>query len=219
MKINFEKLKGIAMFDGIAEKDLEAMISCIGAKVGEYKNGEAVFLAGDKPQYAGIVLTGQVCAVQEDFYGNRNILAHIPAGELFGEAFACAGVNTLPVSVFATEKSEILMMNFGRIMNVCANSCAFHSRLVFNMMKILSRKNLTLNQKVQLLSKRTTREKLLAFLSSQAKRAGGKEFSIPFNRQELADFLSVDRSAMSAELCRMRDEGILEFQKNKFILN
>lgn len=212
-------LKNIELFEGIGENEMEAMLSCINAKKQSFKAGEAIFLVGGKTDNIGIVLRGRASVVQEDFYGNRNIFTHVEEGELFGEAFACSETSPLPVSVFADEESDIMLIDFRRVMHRCTNACEFHNRLVFNMMRIVAQKNLLLNQKAELLSKRTTREKLLAYLSIQAKKAQSNEFLIPFNRQELADFLSVERSAMSAELCRMRDEGILDFKKNKFTMH
>lgn len=218
MKKYFEILKQSALFEEISEPELTELVACVQATATQYNAGNAIFLAGEKPEFVGIVLKGEASVVEEDFFGNRNILAHITQGELFGETFACAEVQALPVSVFAVSDCEILKLDFARILSDSNKACGFHHRLVYNMLKILAQKNLLLNRKARLLAKRTTREKLLSFLSEQAKEAGRSEFSIPFNRQALADFLSVDRSALSAELCRMRDDGLLEFHKNKFVL-
>ncbi len=218
MKKNFGNLKESALFYGIHETELEDLLACVHASAMHYAAGNAIFLAGEKPAFVGIVLTGEAVVVEEDFFGNRNILAHFTPGELFGETFACAEVDVLPVSVFAVADCKILKLDFAKVLHPCEKACDFHHRLVFNMLKIMAQKNLLLNRKARLLAQRTTREKLLSYLSGQAKQSGGREFSIPFNRQALADFLSVDRSAMSAELCRMRDEGLLEFHKNRFVL-
>jgi CRP-like cAMP-binding protein len=161
-----------------------------------------------------MVLSGSARVIKEDENGNVMILTELAASELFGEAFACAGIEQSPVTVLAAEDSEILCIDYKKITSSCSSACGFHSKLIENMLKIIAEKNLLLNQKIEILSKRTTREKLLAFFDAQ--RGAAKKFSIPYNREELAHYLCVDRSAMSGELCKMRDEGLLKFHKNKF---
>jgi CRP-like cAMP-binding protein len=163
-------------------------------------------------------LSGQVQIVLEDFYGNRSILAQIGKGNLFGESFAFAENESLPVFVIAAAESKLLFLDCRRLASPCANSCAYHRQLIQNMLKILALKNISLTQKIELVSKKTIREKLLAYLSAEAQKAGKSSFSIPFDRQGLADYLSVDRSAMSAVLSKLRNEGIINFNKNKFEL-
>ncbi|GHV49629.1 Crp/Fnr family transcriptional regulator [Synergistales bacterium] len=175
-------------------------------------------MAGEDVTAIGIVLSGGVHVLQEDFWGSRAILSHVAPGELFAEAFSCAGVGSLPVSVITTEPSEILFLDYKRVATTCSSSCAFHTGLIKNMMQILAGGNVMLTQKIEHLTRHTTREKLLSYLSEQARQAGQSAFEVPFNRQELADYLSVDRSAMSSELCKMRDDGILRFCKNHFEL-
>lgn len=213
-----ESLKKVSLFRDIETAEIKSLLTCLSAKTGYFKAKEAIFLAGDKAEFVGIVLSGQVQIVKEDFYGNKNIVASVETGQLFGEAFACADIKTMPVSVFAVEDCEIMLIDYRRIITTCPHNCSFHSKLIYNMLRIVANKNIMLSQKIEFISKRTTKEKLLAYLSSEAKKAGSKSFTIPYNRQELADYLSVDRSAMSAELCKLRDKGILEFDKNKFIL-
>lgn len=192
------------------------MLQCLGAGVVSHRAGSAVFLAGSPVRSVGIVCEGAVRIVRDDFWGNRTILAQLAAGELFGETFACAGVPEIPVGVYAAEDSRILMIDYRRILGTCSRSCPFHGKLVENMLAILAEKNLLLNQKNEILSARSTRDKLMGYLSFQARKNGASRFSIPFSRQELADYLCVERSAMSAELGRMRREGLLDFRKNHF---
>ena len=218
MEKYLELLKTVSLFRDIEITDIKSLLICLSAKKENFKAKEAIFLAGDKAEYVGIVLSGQVQVVKEDFYGNKNIVASVEKGQLFGEAFACADIRIIPVSVFATEDCEIMLIDYRKIITTCPHNCSFHSKLIYNMLRIVANKNIMLSQKIEFISKRTTKEKLLAYLSSEAKKAGSNSFNIPYNRQELADFLSVDRSAMSAELCKLRDNGILEFDKNNFIL-
>jgi CRP-like cAMP-binding protein len=166
----------------------------------------------------GVVLEGSVQIVKDDFYGNRSILTYAEPGELFGEAFACGDVEKMPVSGYATKVSKILMLSCKKMLTVCSSACSFHNRLIKNLLTVVANRNLNLSQKISVMSHKTTKEKLIAYLSEEAKRQNSSEFSIPFNRQQLADFLSVDRSAMSNELCKMRDEGLLEFERSAFKL-
>lgn len=218
MKRYLEILKSVALFKGIEESDLQSILSCLSAKVTHFDKGQIVFICGENIKSFGIVLSGQVQIVQEDYCGNKCIIANIDAGNLFGEAFTFADIKTLPVSIFSTTESDLLFIDSHRLVSPCTKVCDFHSRLIYNMLNIIAMKNISLTQKIEFTSKRTTREKLLAYLFAEAKKAKSSRFSIPFNRQELADYLSVDRSAMSAELCKLRDDGILKFSKSQFEL-
>lgn len=210
--------ENVRLFDGIEGSELADLLDCMGARVVSYAREQFVFLAGDPVSGMGIVCSGSVQVVREDVFGNRAILAKLQEGDLFGEVFACAGVERLPVSVVAMEAAQILLVDFRKIVSTCSSNCPFHGRLIENMLGILADKNLMLNRKIEALSARSTRGKLLAFLDAQARTAGSRHFRIPFNRQELADYLSVDRSAMSAELGKMRDEGLLRFRRDEFQL-
>jgi len=219
MKEYINILSTSPLFAGIDKNNLESMLKCLSARKASFTKEEYILYAGNDIKDVGIVLSGSVNIIKEDFWGNRAILAKIQPGQMFGEAFAFAKIQKLPVSAVATEKAEILFVDFGKIATTCSSACIFHSQLIQNILKILAHKNIMLTQKLEHIMKKTTREKLLSYLSEQAMIAGSNTFSIPFNRQELADYLSVDRSAMSNELCKLRDEGILEFYKNNFKLS
>ncbi|GAE88847.1 Crp/Fnr family transcriptional regulator [Acetivibrio straminisolvens] len=218
MKKYLEILKKVNLFKGIKESDLLSLLSCLAGELTHYEKNETVFMSGETINSFGIVLSGEVQIVQDDYYGNRSILAKIGIGHLFAESFACAQIKTLPVSVITTTESDLLFIDCRKLANPCATTCAFHKQLIQNMLHITAMKNISLTQKIEFISKRTTREKLLAYLSAEAQKAGSNCFSIAFNRQELADYLSVDRSAMSAELSKLRNEGILKYKKNQFEL-
>ncbi|NLW07448.1 MAG: Crp/Fnr family transcriptional regulator [Clostridia bacterium] len=211
-------LKSVALFKGINQGDLQSLLACLSAKLVNYDKGQIIFMSGESIKSFGIVLAGQVQVVQEDYYGNKNIIANIGTGNLFGESFAFANIKTLPVSVFTTTASVLLFIDSHRIVAPCSKACAFHSRLIYNMLNIVALKYISLTQNIEIITKRSTREKLLAYLSAEAHKAQSTRFSIPFNRQELADYLAVDRSAMSAVLSQLRDEGVLKFNKNQFEL-
>ena len=218
MKNYTDVLKTVRLFKGIEEADLQPLLSCLAAKSVRFEKGQTVFSIGERIEKYGIVLSGQVQVVQYDYYGNRSNLVKIDIGNLFGESFACAEIKTLPVSVITMSESELLFIDCHRLAVPCAKACGFHSKLIQNMLNIVSMKNISLTQKIEFTSKRTTREKLLAYLSAEAKKSGSSHFCIPFNRQELADYLSVERCAMSAELSKLRNDGVLKFHKNQFDL-
>ena len=218
MKKYTEILKTVSLFKNIKEPDLQPLLACLSPKLAQYGKNDIVFMSGDIINSFGIVLSGQVQIVLEDFYGNRSILAQTGRGNLFGESFAFAGNEPLPVSVITAADSELLFIDCRRLVSPCSNSCIYHRQLIENMLNILALKNISLTQKIELVSKKTTREKLLAYLSAEAQKARKSSFSIPFDRQGLADYLSVDRSAMSAVLSKLRSEGIINFRKNKFEL-
>lgn len=218
MKKYFKVLKNSALFSNISENDLENILKCLSSKNKFYKKNDFIFSEEDSTNYAGIVISGSVCVIKEDFWGNRAILDKLEVGDLFGEAYALADMDSLPISVIATQDCEVVLINCKKILKTCSNACSFHTRLVNNLMKILASKNISLNQKIYHLVKRTTREKLISYLSEQAEKQKSNTFKIPFNRQELADYLSVDRSAMSHELSKLKNEGIIEFNKSEFRL-
>ena len=206
----------VSLFRNINRSDIESLIQCLSARISNYKKDDIIFRIGDQVSMVGIVLEGGVQVVRDDLFGNRTILTTLAAGDIFGETFACAGVKILPVSVLTTADSKVLLMDYRRIITTCSSSCIFHQLLVENMLQILAQKNLMLNQKIDVISARTTRDKLMVYLTALSQKEKNNCFDIPYNRQGLADFLSVDRSAMSSELGKMRDEGILKFHKNHF---
>ena len=218
MEKYLEIIKQCPLFVGIEDSDLNALLGCLMAVRRSYKKNEFVFSVGDAVQSVGIVLSGGVHILQEDYWGNRTILVHIPPGGLFGEAFSCAEVDSLPVSVIAAEKLEVLLVDYKRIITTCSSSCVFHLALIKNMVKLLAQKNIMLTQKMEIVTHRTTRERLLGYLSSQAIKAGKSRFTIPFNRQQLADYLSVERSAMSTELSHMQSDGLIRTDRSNFEL-
>ncbi len=218
MEKYIELLKGCPLFFDIEEEELVRMLSCLGARVEEFEKKHTVFAEGTPAKSIGIVLSGAVQMMQMDYFGNRSILGNALPREVFGEAFACAQVESVPVTVEAREKSEVMLIDCDHILHTCSNNCEFHRRLIYNMMRNLAVKNLGYHEKIEVTSKRTTRDKLMTYLMLCAKREGNSSFEIPFDRQELADYLEVDRSGLSAEISKLRKEGIIENTKNHFVL-
>ena len=213
-----EILSAAPLFSGIDPADLQSMLGCLSAKVMTVAKGDPVFLEGEPAGFVGLVLEGSVQLVRDDFYGNRSVLGHGAPGDIFAEAYACADVATMPVSAYALSDCKWMRLDCRKMLTVCSNSCGFHNRLVKNLLGITARRNLQLSAKIQFMSQKTTRQKLMAYLSQQAKIQGSAAFTIPFQRQALADYLGVERSAMSAELSKLRQEGILECKGSWFHL-
>ena len=211
-------LQKTKLFTGIDREEIQAMLSCLGTRVRTYQRGEIVFRQGEKPGSLAVLAEGNLLIQKDDYWGNRSIVNSIVPGEMFGEAYVAPDSGGILNDVVATCNSTVILFDAGRVITTCSTACRFHAMVVQNLFFALSEKNRSLVQKLEHLSRRTIREKLISYLSEQAKSRQSGMFEIPFNRQQLADFLSIDRSAMSKELCKMRDEGLLEFQKNRFRL-
>lgn len=204
------------LFAGMEPGEIESMLACLGYVTRSYPKSDMVWNVGDRTESFGIVTRGQVHVIREDCFGKRSIVAVIGEGGVFGEAFVCAGIKEIPVAVAAETDCEVLFLNIDKILTSCGNACVFHSTLIKRLVRMLARKNILLNQKTDFLSRRTTREKLEAYLLSEYGRQKMNPFLIGLNRNELADYLSVDRSAMSRTLSQLKNEGILDYWKNSF---
>ena len=211
-------LKKSALFAGIEQNEILSLLHCVDAKVLNYKKGEFVLRQGDEMEDIALLLDGSLHIQSDDYWGNRSILGYVSGGEIFGEAYVLSHDSRILNDVVAVENSVVMFINAKRIISVCSSTCAFHTKVVQNMFLVISEKNKKLVQKLGHVCKRSIREKLNSYLSQEAKKQKSPNIIIPFNRQQLADFLSVDRSAMSNELCKMRDEGLIEFRKNYFRL-
>ncbi len=211
-------LKECPLFDGIHDEDIPGMLDCLGATVRRATRNSEILAEGESAAYVGIMLSGSAHIAKQDFYGNRSIVGRVAAGELFGESFACAGVPVMPVSVIAEEDCQVMFIHCQRITVGCSNACCFHSRLIYNLLQIVAQRNLEFHQKLEIIANRTTREKLMAYLLLRAKEAGSDSFTIPYDRQTLADYLGVERSAMSAELGKLRKDGIIDFHRSRFTI-
>lgn len=218
MKRYIPILKNTQLFSGASDEDIEAMLGCLQARLCIYKKGEYVLREGERIERLMMLVKGELHIQRDDYWGNRSIISMVGVGEMFGEAYAAPESGPLMNDVLAVEDSAVIFLDIGKLLTVCPNGCKFHAMAVKNLFFAISEKNRKLVRKLGYMSRRTTREKLIAYLSEEAKRQNSGAFSIPFNRQQLADFLSVDRSAMSNELCKLRDEGLIEFEKNRFRL-
>lgn len=218
MKNFFEILSKCPLFDGMELSELDSMITCLDSKTIDIAKDNPVFLEGSPARFIGVVLSGTVQVVREDYYGNRSIMAILQPGELFAEAFSFAGLDTMPVSAFAIKDSKVLLLDCRRILTSCSNACHFHSLLMKNLLQGIAQKNLALSRKIRYMSQKSTKEKLMAFLFDQAKQHGSTEFVIPYDRQALADYLGVERSAMSAEISKLKKSGVIDTKGSWFCM-
>lgn len=205
-----------SLFTGIQESDLKTMLSCIGYHITTFQKGETIAFEEENIKHIGLVLSGSVDMIKEDLWGNRTMLVRICKNEVFGETFACGDDNLSVVTFVASEDAKILFLPFDRVMHSCTMACVFHHRLIENMVRIIANKNRDLMRKMEVLAKRTIREKLLTYLSIQAQNQESRYFEIPLGRVELAEYLCVDRSALTRELAKMKQEGLIDYDKNCF---
>lgn len=218
MKEYLHILKRTTLFSGVGEEEISAMLGCLQAKLQSFHKGEYIFRQGEHISNITVVVQGSAYIQRDDFWGNRSIINLLNVGDMFGEAYVAPESGALLNDVVAAEDCKVIFFDVRKIIQVCSNACRFHALVIQNLFFAISEKNRSLIQKLGHMSKRTTRDKLMSYLSDEAKRQNNSTFVIPFNRQQLADFLSVDRSAMSNELCKLRDEGLLLFEKNRFTL-
>jgi Cyclic nucleotide-binding domain. len=216
MKEYVDILKKSKLFANVGEDEIVGMLACLDAREKHYKEGEFVFRQGDRVESVSVLVRGALLVQADDYWGNRSIITSVGVGELFAQAYLAG--EAIMNDVVAAAGSTVIFFDAKRVLTTCSSACPFHNQVIRNLFFALSETNLRLVTKLGHIQKRTTREKLMSYLSLMSKKTGSNSFTIPFNRQELADFLSVDRSAMSAELCKMRDEGLLRFNKSSFTL-
>ena len=204
------------LFNGISQTDRAAMLDCIGYHVATFQKGEIIAFEEENIKHIGIVLSGAVDMIKEDLWGNKTMLVRMRKDELFGETFACGEDNISVVTFLVSEDAEILFLPFYRVMHSCTMACVFHHRLIENMVHIIANKNRDLMRKAEVISKKTLREKILAYLSIQAQMQKSHYFEIPLGRVEWAEYLCADRSALTRELAKMKEDGLIDYDKNCF---
>lgn len=209
-------MKTLPLFDGLSDPALKALMPCIKGHTKKYKKGEILSLEEDKIQNIGIVLEGIVFMIKEDYWGNETIVAYEEPGQLFGETFAVKKETRAYVSFKAASDCTVLYVSFERVLHTCQKACPFHQRVIENMIDEIGNKNIQLMEKIEVTTKTTLREKILTYLSIQAQKQGKNTVELVLNRSELAAYLSSNRSAMTRELSQMRDEGLIDFDRNTF---
>lgn len=213
-----EFLAKTELFQGISPEEITSILPCLNTRKVRYQKNDVIFFAGSNIHEVGLVLSGSVNIIVDFYWGNSHIFGHFEEGELFAENYAAIPNMELPVSVLAAEDCEILFMDMQKMIHTCQKTCSPHQRLSQNLLMISARKNIHLSSRMMHTASKSIRGRLLSYLSEQAKLHGSNKFRIPFNRQQLADYLAVDRSAMSNELSKMQKEGLIQFHKNEFHL-
>lgn len=216
--MNYSFLSNTLLFRGITKDEIESILLCFDAKTKDFRKDNVIYHAGDLIESIGFVLTGSVNIENDDLWGNRSILDHIESGQIFAETYALIPGEPLMINVVAAQTCQILFLNTSKFVQTCSRACPFHNKLIRNLLTISARKNLNLSRRIFHTSSKSIRGRLISYLSQQVKQQGSCQFTIPFNRQQLADYLSVDRSAMSNELSKMQREGLLSVKKNAFSL-
>lgn len=216
--MNFIQLSKTALFRGTTPQEVAEILSCLGSKRQNFTKGEMIYRTGDVVTSLGIVLSGSVLIESNDLWGNTTVLDSIGQNHIFAETYACALGEPLMVDVVAAEPTEVLFLNVDQVLKVCTNTCGYHNKLIRNLLSVSAQKNLHLSRKIFHTVPKSIRGRLLSYLSYQAVRNGSNQFTIPFNRQQLADYLNVDRSALSNEISKMQKEGLLKAERNYFDL-
>lgn len=216
MQAYFDQLEGCSLLKGIHRADMPRLFACLNARTVAYERDDFLLRAGDRSPSLGILLEGSVSVIREDYWGKRSLVQKLSTNDIFAESYALAGDAPLRVSVVAHERCVVLWLDAALMLKRCAANCDFHDRLLVNLTASMAQKNIALSRKNELLALRSLRDKLLGYLSQEALLQGADAFAIALNRQELADYLCVDRSALSAMLSRLKREGALDYHRNHF---
>lgn len=218
MKDYISQIQSFPLFSGIAPQELDTMLTCLGSCIRDYRRGEMIILLNESVKYIGIIITGTVHMVKEDVWGNKTILALMGNGEIFGETFSCGSLTTSSVAFSAASHCTVLFLPFYRVLHSCNLTCVFHHRLIENMVQMIAGKNAQLMEKIEIISRKSLREKILTYLSIQSQRQNSEYFEIPLGRSELAEYLCADRCALTRELASMKADGLLDYERNTFHL-
>ena len=211
-------LSDTQLFRGIKEEEIETLLQCLKAVKKEYKKGEIILSEGEPTEFIGVVLKGMALIESSDIWGNNSILGSAGRGAVFAEAYACIPGEPLLISVTAAEDTVVLFLHVSKVLTTCTSACVFHAKLVRNLLTVSANKNLQLSRRILHTGSKSIRGRLLSYFSECAKKAGQYSFQIPYSRQQLADYLGVDRSALCNELSKMQKDGLIQYEKNNFFI-
>lgn len=218
MALDFDKIMKYPIFDKIDRQDMQPLLRCLNSREAAYEKGSFVSLNGEILRSIGVVLEGKIQMIKEDHWGNKSIFAMMNESEVFGESFIFSRTAASTVSFYAPAKCKVLYLSFDAVLHTCSKSCSFHQQLIENIVTLIAKKNLQFIDKLEITSKMSLREKILTYLSQQAQSAGTSYFTVPMGRIELADYLCVNRSALTRELGNMQQEGLIDYDRNTFRL-
>lgn len=218
MEKYFNQIKNSPLFFGMNEDELRGILECFNARLKSYESGEMIIRQSDVITNLYLVLEGGVNIEKDTYWGRRIIITKLGVNDNIAMSFvACKAIEST-IDAIASENTKLLVLNYEKCTSMCQNACARHKVLINNMFEILAKENLELLQKIENVSQKSIRDKLLTYLSNEARKNKNNSFEIPFNRQDLADYLNIDRSAMSFELSKLQKEGLIQYEKNKFLL-
>ena len=217
--MNYEFLLSTKLFCGMPPEKIKNALSCLNSSEKEFKKGGIIYRAGDTVTEIGLVEEGSVNITVNFYCGTSNIFGHIAKGEIFAETYAAIPNKKLICDVVAAENSKILFLDINKLINGTCSSCGCHGIIIHNLLQISAEKNLKLSSRMMHTAPKTVRGRLLSYLTWQAAKNESREFHIPFTRQQLADYLGVDRSVLSTELSKMQRDGLINYRKNDIKLN
>lgn len=216
--MNYKYIAGTSLFSGVSEEEAKAMLTCLEAEEKSFLREQMIYHTGQTVWKMGLLLKGSVNIIRMDVWGNESIIGHIAQGEAFAETYACLPNQPILVDVMAVTASTVLFMDVRKVVQTCASSCHHHNQLIHNLLMLMASRNLGLTQKINHVTHHSIRDRLLSYFAQETGRQNSREIEIPFNRQQLADYLAVDRSALSNELSKMQKEGLIQYKKNHFVL-
>ena len=215
---NIYEINDCPLFTGLKDYEQYSIFHCFNISEKSFKKGNYIINYGDEIKHILIIKEGSVCVVEDDYWGNRSIISYLEKNNLFVIAYAYSNHQTYPISLIAMSDCKILFIDIKKIFNPCSKNCHYHTQLMKNAVMVLSNKNISLINKIEHMSKRTIQDKVLSYLSNCSKTYKSNTFNIPFNRQELADYLAVDRSALCATLSKLKKAKIIDYNKNNFTI-
>lgn len=207
------------LFYNISLEEYKHLLSCLDARERHFTDEETI-CTYDTFHSIGILVKGNALVVRYEINGARTILERLEPQDIFGHLLSAYQKNPLSgISVVSDGPCDVLFINYDGISRPCAKACTYHHQLIQNMLTLISEKAVDLSERVEVLSQRTIREKLTCYFLQLAGRVKSETFNLPFTMVDLADYLSIDRSAMTRELKRMKDEGIIEVNRRQIRIN
>ena len=218
MEKYYNQIKNSPVFFGLSEEELKNMLECFNARIKTYEDEELIIRQGDMIRNIYLVLEGTVNIEKDSYWGRRIIVSQLGVNDNIALAFVASKNVESSIDAVSVGKTKLLLLSYEKCTTMCQNVCTKHKLLINNLFEILSKENIELLQKIENISQKTIREKLLTYFSNEARKNKSNIFEISFNRQDLADYLNIDRSAMSFELSKMQKDNLIKVDKNKFVL-
>ena len=214
----YNQIKNSPVFFGMSDDELKGLLECFNARVRKYEKEEMIIRQGDIISNIYLILDGAVNIEKDSYWGRRIIISRLGKNENLALSFVGSKNVESSVDAITVDETLVLILGYEKCTSMCQNACTRHKVLINNLFQILSKENIELIQKIENVSQKTIRDKLLTYLSNEAQKNHSNNFNIKFNRQDLADYLNVDGSAMSFELSKLQKEGLLKYNKNNFEL-